>query len=215
MGKISVEYDCGVPQLACTDCGNCDSIMGKSLCSTVSRGCCHYFPEFTLAEIQRLLHLPDGGKALDTILDYPGTVINNFNLHAKGHFEKEAYDNYFAGGELLETGKIMDHTIFFRTCPFVREGSGCIFPVRFRTTVCNLFICSEIIENPGYHNEFKPYIEERMRYSRWIYRESAELQHILTENGINLVLNLESSLKLLSEFALNEYKFPILEPVEY
>lgn len=215
MGKIFVEYDCGVPQLACTDCGSCGSVMAKSLCGTVSRGCCHYFPEFTLAEIQRMLYLPDGRKALDIILAHPGTVINNFNLHVKGYFDKEEYDHYIARGDLLETGPIKDHTIFFRACPFVVEGVGCTFPVRFRSTVCNFFICSEILDNPEYCNDFRFYIEERMRYSRWIYRESTELQHILTESGINLVVDLNGALKLLSELPLNEYEFPVLEPVEY
>ena len=215
MGKIHVDYDSGMPQLACTDCGSCSSVMGKSLCGTVNRGCCHHYPEFTLAEIQRMMHLPDGRTALDAVLDNPDTLINNFNIHAKGYFDKQAYEKYISDDQLLETGAIRDHTIFFKTCPFVREGVGCILPVRFRTTVCNFFICSEILEMPEYYNDFKPYIEERMRYSRWIYRESAELQHILKENGINLVVDFEGSLKLLSQLSLSEYEFPMLEPVEY
>lgn len=215
MGKIFIEYDYGVPQLACTDCGSCDSIMGKSLCSKMNRGCCHYFPEFTLAEIHRMLHLPDGKKALEIILNNTGTVINNFNIHARGHFDHEAYEKYTTSGKMLETGEIKDHTIFFRTCPFVKEGSGCIFPVRFRTTVCNFFICSEIAGNPQYSETFKTYIEERSRYSRWIHRESLELQHILAEYGLNLLLDFEGSLNLLSELPLSGYEFPKLEPVEY
>lgn len=215
MGKVFIDNDNGIPQLACTGCGSCESLMGKSFCSAVSRGCCHYFPEFNLAEIHRMLHLPGGRQVLQTILQHPGTVVNPFSIHAKGYFDRISYEAYITGGQPLETGEIKDHTIFFRTCPFVEEGRGCKFPVRFRTTVCNFFICSEILEKPGLHDLSEAYLEERSRYSRWIHRESTELQHILTENGLNLVLDLERSLELLSGLALNEYEFPPLTPVEY
>ena len=215
MGRIYIDNDNGVPQLACTDCGSCGSIMGKSFCSGASRGCCHYFPEFNLAEIHRMLHLPGGSQVLKTIMDYPGTVVNNFALHSRGYFDREGYENYIAGGQLLETGDIKDHTIFFRTCPFVREGCGCMFPARFRTTVCNFFICGEIFGKPGLEDSFRPYIEERSRYSSWVHRESLGLQHILTENGVNLALDFQASLRLLAELPLSGYEFPLLTPVEY
>lgn len=215
MGSVYMAYDNGVPQIACSICGSCDSIMGKSLCGNLNRGCCHYFPEFTLAEIQRFLHIDGGRDALEIILKNPGTIINNYNIYVKGLFHKDSYDKYIAEGKLLETSPIRDHTIFFRTCPFVRESKGCIFPVRFRTTVCNFFICVEILEKPELRYEFKEYIEERSRYSRWIYRESTELQYILSENGINLTLDLEGSLMLLSELPLRVYDFPKLQAVEF
>jgi hypothetical protein len=90
-----------------------------------------------------------------------------------------------------------------------------MFPVRFRTTVCNFFICAEIIEKPELKYEFKEYIEERSRYSRWIYRESTELQHILSEKSLNLVIDLEGSFKLLSEIPMTIYEFPQLPAVEF
>jgi hypothetical protein len=189
--------------------------MGKSLCQVTKRGCCHYFPEFTLADIHRMTVLPGGMDALDVILVYSGTVINNYNLYAKGYFDKVGYDTYMNSGNLLEVGAIRDHTIFFRTCPFVKPGLGCMLPPRFRTTVCNFFICSEIIERPDFRKEFEIYLEERTRYSRWMYRESAELQHILTEHGLNLAIDFKGSLELLRGLSLDLYEFPDLKPVEY
>lgn len=215
MGNIYIENDFGVPRMVCTDCGKCDSIMGKSLSSISNRGCCHYFPEFTLADIHRMAVLPGGSDALGTILANPGTVINNYNIHAKGYFDKAGYEAYLAGGDLLETGSIRDHTIFFRACPFVKPGSGCMLPPRFRTAVCNFFVCSEIIERPDHREEFEKYLKERTRYSRWMYRESTELQHILTENGLSLSADLKGSLELLKGLELSLYEFLDLPAVEY
>jgi hypothetical protein len=215
MGNLLIESDFGVPRIVCTDCGKCDSVMGKSLCSIVNRGCCHYFPEFSLADIHRMVVQPGGMDALNTILGNPGTIVNNYNIYARGYFDKAGYEAYLNSGNLLDTGTIKDHTIFFRACPFVEPGSGCMLPPRFRTTVCNFFICSEVIGKPEFKKEFDVYIDERTRYSRWMYRESTELQHILTEHGINLSTNFQGTLEVLKGLSLNLYEFPALAPVEY
>lgn len=214
MSKVYLEYCNGIPRLVCTECGKCSSVMGTSMGSITGRGCCSYFPEYNLAEIQRIVKLPGGREALDIILKNPGTVINNYYIHAKGRFEKDAYEKYLAEGNPIET-PIRDHTIFFRTCPFVVPGKGCIFEPQFRSTVCNFFVCSEILERPDRSDEFQKYINERVNYSHWIYRESQELQHILIENGLNLTNNLEVSLGLLSELELSLYEFPQLQEVCY
>lgn len=215
MGNIFIDSDMGVPQIGCTDCGKCDSIIGRSLCNIIDRGCCHYFPEFTLVDIQRMSVLNGGRKALDIILSNPGTIVNSYNIYSKGYFDKEAYDQYIESGNIIEAGSIRDHTIFFRTCPFVVPGSGCKLPLRFRTTVCNFFICAEIIERPDLQDQFKVYLEERSRYARWVYRESGVLQHILSENGLDLISDFSASINLLAEINPSSYEFPSLEPVSY
>ncbi len=215
MGNIFIDYDLGVPQIKCTDCGKCSSIMGRSLYHVTNRGCCHYFPEFTLVDIQRMATLEGGDNALETILSYPGTIVNNYNIYSKGCFDKAAYDEYIASGNLLETGSIRDHTIFFRSCPFVEPGVGCKLPPRFRTTVCNFFICEEILERPDLKESFTGYIEERSRYSRWVYRESTTLMHILNDHGVNLVTDFDASIRLLARIEQSCYEFPALERVDY
>ena len=162
-----------------------------------------------------MVHITGGLKALKTILGNPGTIINSYNIYSKGDFDQKGYNSYIETGDLLETGPLRDHTKFFRTCPFVEPSYGCILSPRFRTTVCNFFICVEILERPELQYEFKQYIEERSRYSRWIYRESAELQHLLAEKGISLTSDFDTALKLLAEIPLNIYEFPELTPVEY
>jgi hypothetical protein len=215
MGNIYIFFDKGVPQIGCTDCGKCKSIMGKSLCGIKNRGCCHYFPEFTLVDIQRMAVLEGGRRALDLILSYPGTKVNRFDLYCVGPFDKDAYEKYIASGELLDTGDIRDHTIFFRTCPFVVPGKGCRLPVRFRTTVCNFFICSEILDSTDDPKLLEEYMKERSRYARWAYRESGILQHLLEERGLDLVSDLDGSLGMLAELYGESYDFPILEPAAF
>ena len=215
MGNIFIDYDLGVPQIKCTDCGKCSSIIGKSLYGVTDRGCCHYFPEFTLVDIQRMAVMEGGKEALETILSEPGTTVNPFNIYSKGYFDKTAYDRYISSGNLLKTGSIRDHTIFFRSCPFVAPGMGCKLPPRFRTTVCNFFVCSEILERPDLQDLFTEYLEERSRYSRWVYRESSVLAHILTDNGLNLVSGFDAAIELLAGIEQNYYEFPALEPVSY
>lgn len=215
MGNIFINYDVGIPQIACTDCGKCGSLMGMSLCKIGNRGCCHYFPEFTLVDIQRMAVLEGGKKVLDLILENPGASVNNYSIYVKGRFDKNAYERYISSGNTINAGNIKDHTIFFRTCPFVIPGAGCKLPVRFRTIVCNFFLCEEILERPGLEERFKPYLDERSRYSRWHYRENVSLQHILTENGLGLVSGFDASLSLLAGTGLSNYEFPALEPVTY
>lgn len=215
MGNIYIAYDTGVPQIGCTECGRCSSIMGISLCGITDRGCCHYFPEFTLVDIQRMAVLEGGKEALDTILSYEGTVVNDFNIYCKGPFDSVAYDKYIKSGNLLETGSIRDHTIFFRTCPFVIPGTGCKFPPRFRTTVCNFFVCSEIFDNISDHNALQEYLKERSRYSRWVYTESGILQHLMQEKGVSLKSDMDAALNFLKGMDQRSYDFPLLDPIAY
>lgn len=215
MGNIFIFFDMGVPQIGCTGCSNCRSLMGKSLSGIDNRGCCHYFPEFTLADIQRMAVLEGGKKALDIILSNPGTVVNRFSIYSKGRFDKEAYDRYVGSGELLDTGNIRDHTIFFRTCPFVIPGKGCRFPVRFRTMVCNLFLCQEILDSAEDREMLDELMKERSRYSRWVYRESGILQHILEGMGLDLIKDFTAAVNALAELELNNYDFPIIGPVTF
>lgn len=215
MGNIFIFFDMGVPQIGCTDCGHCKSIMGTSLCEIKNRGCCHYFPEFTLVDIQRMAVLEGGRKALEIILSYPGTKVNRFNLYSTGHFNKDAYEKYIMSGELLETGDIRDHTIFFRTCPFVEPEKGCRLPARFRTAVCNFYICSEVLGNVADPEILEEYMKERSRYARWVYRESGILQHLLEENDLDLIDDFHGTLNKLAELYQQDYDFPILEPAVF
>lgn len=213
MTKIYVELDHSVPRYACTSCSSCNSLIGKSLCKVKNRGCCWYFPKFTLVDIQRMSKTPDGLKVLNKILSNPGTQIYNYYIHAKGFFDEAEYEKYMESGMQLEGDYIEDHTIFFRGCPFVKPGKGCTLPPRYRTFVCNFFICREIIEAAQCHEMFQRYDEERLRYSRWLDWENESLKYILSEDNLALQSNFAETIKKLQELDLSMYEFPYLEPM--
>lgn len=215
MGRVYVDFDHDMARYVCSDCNCCTSFMGTSLCEIKNRGCCFYFPEFTLADIHRMSVSLEGLQVLEAIRQHPGAAIHQYHIHVKGFFDKQGYGEYMKNGELLGEGIIQDHTLFFRACPFVKSGHGCTLPPRYRTIVCNFFVCSEIFGHPDLQDAFKPYLEERSRYARWEHREKLELQHILMENGVDLVSNFEGSIEVLQNTPLNIYEFPHLEPVEF
>jgi len=157
----------------------------------------------------------EGMKYLETIRQHPGTSIYQYHIHVKGYFDKQSYDDYIKKGDLLGENIINDHTIFFRACPFVKSGKGCTLPPRYRTVVCNFFICSEIFDRPDLKEVFEPYLNERTRYARWEHRENLELQHVLFENGLDLKNNFEDSIEVLRNTPVYNYDFPHLEPVEF
>lgn len=213
MGKIYVETDFNVPRYACTDCSTCSSLIGKSLCRVKNRGCCWYFPKFSLVDIQRMSKTLDGLKVLNRIIDNPGTNIYNYYIHAKGFFDEAEYEKYIGSGKLLDTGYIEDQTIFFRACPFVKAGQGCTLLPRYRTFVCNFFICNEITEAAKSYDLFQSYEDERLRYSRWLDWENESLKQILAENSLTLHENLAEVIQTLQELEMTQYEFPELEPI--
>lgn len=214
MGRVFVDFDEGVPRFACTDCIQCASTMGISLCTTKNRGCCYYFPKFTLVDIHRMAVSLEGLQVLNTIVENPGTIVHDYYIHAKGTFDERAYQEYMKSGQLIGDGTIEDHSIFFKTCPFVKEGHGCTIPPRYRTYVCNFFICNEIIGGPTLHDAFEPYVAERSSYVKWIEWENASLQHVLKEHHVSLVKDFDKTIQILQKTPLNCYDFPNLESVD-
>lgn len=210
MEKLYIDYDHEVPQIVYTGCSKCSSLMGTSLCSVQDRGCCSYFPEFTLVDIQRMAYTSEGMTLLESIREMPSTIIYPFHIHVKGSFDSVGYEKYMKRGQLLGKDEINDQTVFFRTCPFVRPGSGCTLPPRFRTYVCNFFVCREVLGLPHLQQVLQPYFEERLRFVRWLDWEIAALKHILQEQKLNLVDNFDAALEVLRATPINTYDFPQL-----
>ena len=143
MEKMCLKFDANVPRYTCSACSHCNSTMGVSLCSVKDRGCCFYYPKFELIDLQRMSKTLDGIRTIKLIIQNPGTIIYHYYIHAKGIFDKEAYNKYGRNSWIQNQG-IDDNTIFFRACPFVKSRYGCTLPPRFRTVVCNFFICNII-----------------------------------------------------------------------
>lgn len=128
----------------------------------------------------------------------------------------EEYNKYdlAAKKNLHKPRVINDVSMFFRTCPFVIEGKGCSLNEKFRTYVCNFFICDEITDSLINNDEFKKYRKERDNYVRWIEWENSSLESILSHNRVNLIDNFDEVISILKETEFDEYEFPSLNEIE-
>jgi hypothetical protein len=212
MIKIDLKLNQGSPQYNCSSCSDCQSITGKSLCFIKNRGCCWYFPKFTLYEIHKMVKEQEGLKALNNIMSLPKVKVYNYFIHAKGYFDEVGYKDYIKTGQAYDT-VVKDKSIFFRACPFVAPGIGCTLPKRYRSYVCNFFICDEIAEKVEKYDEFKNYIKERNSYVRWIEWENYSLEALFAEKKLNLVENSEEIINILKDVPFREFEFRRLDPI--
>ncbi|HHY81968.1 MAG TPA: hypothetical protein GX505_04725 [Clostridiales bacterium] len=213
MGKIYLHLDEGIPQFVCTECSNCRSLLGISLCTVQNRGCCAYFPKFELYDIHKMSKTHEGLKLLDMIRKLPGTEVYNYYIHAKGQFDEKGYSKFMQSVRASEF-ELDDKTVFFRTCPFVKPGKGCTLPVKYRHYICNVFICSEVIERASDLELYQVYTDACSSYARWIKWENDSLEMLLREKGITLNENFEEVVELLKDIPLDQYEFPPLPEIQ-
>jgi len=209
MDSIFVELDSNIPRYACTACNKCSSKFGHSLCYISNRGCCWYFPKFTLVEIQRMLKTDEGRGILEQIISNPNTVFYSSYIHAKGFFDELGYNLWKTKPDAKYPE---DSSYLFKACPFVKKDKGCILPPRYRTIVCNFYLCDELLSQTD-QVQAEIYITERTRYASWFYRENRELESILRDNHVCLKTDRDQSFKILSSLEIYEYDFPILSPM--
>ena len=155
----------------------------------------------------------EGLTFLNSIIQLPTREVEPFRIIAKGYFDRKSYNEYIMGKNRLNISNIQDHSIFFKACPFVKSGFGCTLPPRYRTYVCNFFLCDEIIQSIKTKNCFEVYIRERERYVRWIEWENTSLMKILQEYKVDLIKDWEGSIRILQDIPLNIYEFPKLHPI--
>ncbi|URZ03159.1 hypothetical protein [Clostridium felsineum] len=214
MIKLYLKLDQGTPQYVCSSCGNCHSTFGKSMCKIKDRGCCFYFPKFTLYEIHKMTKSKEGFKTLKRIVKNEGTKIYNYYIHAKGYFDEEGYERHMTLEDHYDDG-VHDKTIFFRACPFIKQNEGCTLPLQYRSYVCNFFICDEVKKVLEKSHEFYNYVKECESYVRWIKWENESLRGILEEQNINLEDNFEGVINLLKDIPLENFEFRKLEKIEF
>lgn len=257
MESIYLSFNDGVPQYGCTLCGKCDTVFGKSLCSVKNRGCCWYYPKFTLYEIHKMVKSKDGLATLRKISNHPQIEIFNYYIHSKGYFDEENYNKFiesngtsdlecatkedidYVNKNLFEEEKeeflyeeedefrtyaiddnvhkprvIHDKSMFFRACPFVESGEGCTINPKYRSFVCNFFICYEITEKLKDNHEYSRYIEERDNYIKWIEWENENLQEMLYHENLNLIHNFDGVIEKLKETPLESYDFAALDKID-
>ena len=216
MANIKLKDDCGIPQYSCSSCCNCSSTFGISLCHIKNRGCCWYFPKFTLYEIHKMSKSKEGLEVLQRILKLHDVKIYNYYIHAKGYFDEEGYKKFRESSKSCEEKyKKHDETMFFRACPFVKEGTGCTIPAKYRSYVCNIFICEEITEKLKNNEEYQKYEKERDSYVNWIDWENNSIQGMLEEENINLINNFHEVIEVLKKLPLEHYEFADLKEINF
>ncbi|NLM09255.1 MAG: hypothetical protein GX213_00405 [Clostridiaceae bacterium] len=213
MAFIYIDFDEGIPRLAYSGCSRCSSLIGVSLSQIKNRGCCYYSPKFYPVEIQRMCHSEEGLAVLDSIISMPDTVIHDDHILVKGSYDIILHEKMMKDGLVPLGGNVTDTSVFFRTCPFVRSGSGCTLSPRYRSYVCNFFICSEILDNPDYKDKLKPYLRERENYIRFLEWENNQLIMAMRGEGLTFRKNLNGAIEFLKNIGINQYDFPKLEPI--
>jgi hypothetical protein len=170
-------------------------------------------PEVLPVEIQRMCHSEEGTALLYSIVSMPNTVIYDDHILVKGSYDIILHDKMMREGLVPVDGNVTDTSVFFKTCPFVRSGSGCTLPPRYRSYVCNFFLCREILENPEYKDKLEPYVRERNNYVRFLEWENNQLFTAMNEEGLSFRKNLDGAIEFLKNLEINQYDFPLLEPV--
>lgn len=212
MNSSILNSDKDIPQYLCSECGKCTSLFSTSLCSKHNRGCCWYFPKFTLYEIHKMVKSDEGLAVLDKILKLPKVEIYNYYIHAVGFFDETLYNKFIKSSDACNYN-VHDKTIFFRECPFVEEGKGCTIKPQYRSYVCNFFICNEVLDKIKENPDYDSYIEERENFVRWIDWENTSMQMMFEKQHLNLIHNMDDIIKILKEMPLEQYEFPELNSI--
>lgn len=169
-------------------------------------------PKFNLYEIHKMVKSSEGMKLLRKIISRPETVVYNYYIHAKGYFDEEGYNKFISSSEGKKCS-FNDKTVFFRACPFVEPGKGCLIPVEYRSYICNFFVCKEVMNDLSSDSEYNNYIRERDNYVHWIEWENESMQAMLTDMNLNLIHNFDEVIKVLKDLPLENYEFPKLTPM--
>ncbi|MGN0145170.1 MAG: hypothetical protein ACI398_09305 [Clostridium sp.] len=213
MNNIILYSNKDVPQYLYDNCGKCSSLFSISLCSKHNRGCCWYFPKFTLYEIHKMVKSEKGLAVLNRILKLPKVEIFNYYIHAIGYFDESSYKK-FLKSKKSRNYKVHDKSMFFRECPFVKEGCGCTIDPQYRSYICNLFICDEVLEKVKDNPDYDSYIKERENFVRWIDWENTSIQMMLEEQNLNLIHHMDKVIEILKELPFEHYEFPELNPIK-
>lgn len=152
----------------------------------------------------------DGLNILKSILSVLKVDIYNYYIYVKGYFDKVGYKKYIKI-EYVYDIDVKDKFMFFRVCLFVKLGVGCMLFKRYRSYVCNFFICDEIIKKIEKYDEFKNYINECNNYVRWIEWENYLFEIFLIEKKLNLKNGFDEIVNIFRDMLLREYKFKNLD----
>lgn len=197
MYQLKYVFENNIPLFSCNFCGHCSGfIESKSLIHIKNRGCCWYFPKYTLMDIRNILIL---GREdfIHNLFALNNTKVSNFYIEVNGFFDKNAYEKY-------EGSEEFDTRLFFRVCPFF-DKNGCGIDFKLRPHPCNLYLCREVIEFAK--DKYKLYSKERIDYYSYMNYYNEQIKQDLRSKRVDLL----SDNKLVLDL-LKGYNIPQFEP---
>ncbi|GFR36445.1 hypothetical protein [Thermobrachium celere] len=196
---LSYYFEDNIPLFSCSLCGKCDGfIESTSLIHIKNRGCCWYFPKYTLMDLKNIISI-ERVDFIHELKENEKTVISNYHLEVKGYFDEEGYNNY--GVKTIED---FDTKLFFRLCPFSTE-KGCSIDFKLRPHPCNLYLCRQVIDYCG--DEYRMFSKERKDYYSYMNYYNELLKRELIDKKIDLIKDFDRTIEFISK-----YEVPKFEP---
>ncbi|OFI07239.1 hypothetical protein CLOACE_04310 [Clostridium acetireducens DSM 10703] len=213
MYSLSYKFINNTPMFKCNFCGKCSHVMeSTSYTPLATRGCCWYFPKYTLINIKNILALGKKDFILQ-LLNMPNAHISQYFIEIKGLFDKKCYED-FVKNSLEENINFKDFDIklFFRLCPFCTS-TGCKLDFTLRPHPCNLYLCRTVLELCG--DKYKPYSEERKDYFSYCNYFNESIKYELMENKVDLISNAEKSLEIINNMDIPAFQPKLLEDINF
>lgn len=201
MFSLSYEFHNNIPVFKSNFCGKCSGVLeSTSLINETMRGCCWYFPKYTLVDIKNIV---SHGRIdfIYSLLRLQNSHISQYFIEVIGRFDNQSFLNY---SHTTENNKDFDNKLFFRLCPFCGF-HGCSIDFSLRPHPCNLYLCRTMIENCK--ESYLPFSKERKDYYSYCNYFNESIKQELKYNSIDLITNPDASLSVIDSFEM-----PAFEP---
>ncbi|KOA20804.1 hypothetical protein CLHOM_09470 [Clostridium homopropionicum DSM 5847] len=211
MDKLEYEFCSNVPVYKCSFCGKCSSfIESTSYTSIKTRGCCWYFPKYSLIDMKNII---DSGNKnfIYSLLNMDNAEIYQYCINVNGEFNKKEYEEYLKE-TFQEDSEVsdFDQKLFFRLCPFATT-KGCSIAFDLRPHPCNLYLCREVINSCG--KDYKEFSKERKDYYSYCNYYSDTLKYILMDNTVDLTKDPFKAIDILEKTEIPTFEFKNLKPI--
>lgn len=205
MFTLSCEFKNNIPVFHCNICGKCKGFTESTSYIAINRGCCWYFPKYTLMDIKNIITI---GKIdfIYSLLKSTNSIISQYFIQVHGFYNENRYKLY---KENNITNSNFDSKLFFKACPFIGK-NGCTINFGLKPHPCNLYLCREVIKGAG--NLYKDYSMERKNYYSYCNYFNESLKYELMDNHADLLNYTSRTLEIIEASDVPNYE-PIKLPV--
>ena len=192
-------------------CGCCSGIETENIFAA-NRGCCFYFPQYTLIDLRTVAAIDPG--FIDALQANPNSVIHEDHLVVHGFYNQAAHDVFRLDAEARDQKKYQgfDTSLQFRKCAFCTE-AGCSIAFRLRPHPCNLYLCRGVIDRCS--EPYRAYSRERKDYFAYCHYMNEILADELAHRGLSLTADFTGSIAALIDTPIDTFEFADLAPIRY